>query len=206
METVRAEFNNHRKIVEKAVAVLKKGGILVYPTDTVYGLGVDATSEFALERLWKFKGERGDKPVLVAVDGADMAEKIVFLTDLGKKVVQRYWPGGVSIVALSKDVVSKKAQGQTKNLGLRCPDNRVILSIVKEFGRPVTSTSANISGEQTARSLEEFLIRVPKEKQEMVDLFIDVGELPLRLPSTIVDTTGDRLITLRQGDVIPEIE
>jgi len=173
---------------------------LVYPTETVYGLGVDATTDLALEKLWAFKGERGDKPVLVAVSGVAMAEKYVNLSELGKKVAQKYWPGAVAIVASSKNLVAKKAQGESENLGLRNPDNQLILDIISAFGKPITSTSANISGAPTARSIEEFEATVPEERQDLIDLFIDAGELPLRQPSTIVDTTGEEVSVLRQGE------
>ena len=185
--------------------MLKANGLVVYPTETVYGLGVDATSETALEKLWKFKGERGDKPVLVAVSGVAMAEEYVILSDLGKKVVQKYWPGAVAIVATSKNKVAKKAQGETKTLGLRNPDSKDILEIIDIFGKPITSTSANVSGAVTAKSLKEFLETVPKEKQKLIDLFIDAGELLLRQPSTIVDTTGEEIKILRQGSIVVEV-
>ncbi|MFZ3068733.1 MAG: L-threonylcarbamoyladenylate synthase [Microgenomates group bacterium] len=192
-------------MADEVVKVLKSGGLVVYPTETVYGLGVDATSEAALEKLWKFKGERGDKPVLVAVSGVAMAEDYVILGDLGKKVVQKYWPGAVAIVAMSKNKVAKKAQGETETLGLRNPDSKDILEIIDIFGKPITSTSANVSGAVTARSLKEFLETVPKEKQKLIDLFIDAGELPLRQPSTIVDTTGEEIKILRQGSIAVEV-
>jgi len=200
MEVLSIEAVGRERVVEKTVSVLERGGLVVYPTETVYGLGVDATSEPALEKLWQFKGERGDKPVLVAVSSVKMAEEYVDLTDLGKKVVQKYWPGAVAVVALSKDKVSKKAQGETNTLGLRVPDMKIILEIISRFGKPITSTSANISGAPTARSLGEFLATVPLDRQELIDLFIDGGELPLRQPSTIVDTTGEEVRILRQGE------
>ena len=190
---------------DEVVKVLKANGLVVYPTETVYGLGVDATSEMALEKLWKFKGERGDKPVLVAVSGVAMAEEYVILSDLGKKVVQKYWPGAVAIIATSKNKVSKKAQGETNTLGLRNPDSKDILEIIDIFGKPITSTSANVSGAMTAKSLKEFLETVPKEKQKLIDLFIDAGELLLRQPSTIVDTTGKEIKILRQGSIVVEV-
>ena len=190
---------------DEVVKVLKANGLVVYPTETVYGLGVDATSEMALEKLWKFKGERGDKPVLVAVGGVAMAEEYVILSDLGKKVVQKYWPGAVAIVAISKNKVAKKAQGKTNTLGLRNPESKDILEVIDIFGKPITSTSANVSGAVTARSLEEFLKTVPKEKQKLIDLFIDAGELPLRQPSTIVDTTGEEIKILRQGNIVVKV-
>ena len=193
------------KLIDKVVEVLQRGGLVVYPTETVYGLGVDATSEAALEKLWTFKGERGDKPVLVAVADVEMAEKYVNLSELGKKVMQKYWPGAVAVVALSNNLVARKAQGETETLGLRNPDNKMILEIIATLGKPITSTSANISGAPTARSLAEFLQTVPAERQGLIDLYIDAGELPPRSPSTIVDTTGEEVKILRQGEVVVEV-
>jgi L-threonylcarbamoyladenylate synthase len=189
---------------DEAIEVLKRGGLIVYPTETVYGLGVDATNEAALEKLWEFKGERGDKPVLVAVSDMTMAEKYVEFSSLGKKIAQKYWPSAVAIVAISKNLVAKKAQGGANTLGLRMPDNKMILKMIAEFGKPITSTSANVSGAPTARSKEEFLRTVPEEKQKLIDLFIDAGELSARSPSTIVDTTGEEIKILRQGEVVVE--
>lgn len=205
MERINAGTIDSWKVISKVVEVLQRGGLVVYPTETVYGLGVDATSEKALEKLWEFKGERGDKPVLVAVSGVEMAEKYVNFTEPGKKVAQKYWPGAVAVVALSKNLVAKKAQGDSENLGLRNPDNKMILEIIKAFGKPITSTSANVSGEVTARSYSEFLATVPAKRVELIDLFVDAGELPPALPSTIVDTTGEELKILRQGEMSVEI-
>ena len=185
--------------IEYVARILNEGGLIVYPTETVYGLGADATSEAALEKLWAFKGERGDKPVLVAVADLAMAEKYVNLTNLGRKIAQKYWPGPVAIVASSKNEVAKKAQGQTETLGLRNPDNKVMLEVIRTLGKPITSTSANISGGLTARSLSEFLATMPEDRQKLIDLFIDAGELPKNLPSTIVDTTEEKIKILRQG-------
>lgn len=201
MEVLSIESLGEGSVIEKVVDVLKKGGLLVYPTETVYGLGVDATSAHALEKLWNFKGERGSKPVLVAVDGPEMAEKYVEITSLGKKVVQKYWPGPVAIVGKSKGLVSKKAQGQTDTLGLRMPDNKMVLKIISFFGKPITSTSANISGRETARDLAEFEKTIPKKSLKLVDLFIDAGKISESLPSTIVDITRGKPKVLRQGKV-----
>ena len=186
--------------IQEVVSVLSSGGLVVYPTETVYGLGVDATSEAALAKLWQFKGERGDKPVLVAVSSLEMAKEYVYLNDLGKKVIQKYWPGAVAVVALSKNKVAKKAQGDSENLGLRCPDSKMVLEIIKTLGKPITSTSANVSGVVTARSYTDFLATVPEERLGLIDLFVDAGELILRQPSTIVDVTGEEMKILRQGE------
>jgi L-threonylcarbamoyladenylate synthase len=190
--------------LEEVVSVLNGGGLVIYPTETVYGLGADATSESALEKLWEFKGERGDKPVLVAVSSTKMAGEYVDFNDLGKKIVQKYWPGAVAVVAMSRNRVAKKAQGGAETLGLRMIDSKIILKMINLFGKPITSTSANVSSGSTAKSLPEFLKTVPEDRQELIDIFIDGGELPLRQPSTIVDTTGKEAKILRQGEVVIE--
>lgn len=205
MQIITQDFLENDRETRKVVAILQKGGLIVYPTETVYGLGVDATSDAALNKLLTFKGDRGDKPILVAVDGPEMAEKYVEIGMLSKKVIQKYWPGSVAIVAKSRGLVSKKTQGNTENLGLRMIDSKLVLKMISLFGKPITSTSANVSGEVTARSLDEFLKTVPKEKQDLVDLFVDAGEIPESLPSTIVDTTGGKLKILRQGKITVEI-
>ena len=143
---------------------------------------------------------------MVAVSGEEMTEKYVKLNGLGKKIVHKYWPGAVAVVATSRNIVTKKAQGMSDNLGLRMPDNINIIEIISRFGKPITSTSANISGAPTARSLTEFLETVPADRQKLIDIFIDGGELPLRQPSTIVDATGEEIKILRVGEVVVSVD
>ena len=205
MRIILTSSASKRAEEEEIVEVLRGGGMIVYPTDTCYGIGVDVTNEEAVEKLWGFKGERGVKPVLVAVSGQEMAEKYADLSDLGKKIVQKYWPGAVSVVAMSRNLVVKKAQGETNTLGLRMPNNTLMLEVIEKLGKPISSTSANISGGKNPYSLAQFMAETPEDRVAMVDLFIDAGVLPERLPSTIVDTTREQLRVLRQGEVRVEI-
>ena len=193
--------NQVKEVIARAVKVLSDGGLIVYPTETCYGLGVDATNDQAVDKLWNFKGERGDKPVLIAVSNIKMAEENAEINDLANKITQKYWPGPVSIVALSKNKVSKKVQGEKETIGLRMPNQPLVLSMIKKFGKPITSTSANISGGKNPYSLEQFLISTPNEKFKLVDLFIDGGDILEKLPSTLVETTGKEIEILRQGEI-----
>jgi len=191
--------------VEAAIEVLKSGGVIVYPTETCYGIGVDLTQPEAVERLWRFKGEREGKPVLAAISSLKMAEEYTDISVLGKKVVQKYWPGPVAIVALSKGKIAKKAQGETDTIGLRMSANILVTEIVESLGKPISSTSANISGGNNPYSLDQFLEETPKERVSIIDLFVDAGELPQNRPSTVIDTRGETLKVLRQGEVVVEI-
>ena len=181
------------------VEVLKAGGLVIYPTETLYGLGVVmGESRLAhtepMEKIWKFKERERNKPVLMAVTGEVMAKKYVKLTKLGTKVIRKYWPGPVSILCESK-------QDKNVKIGLRCPDNEMMLEVISRVGRPISSTSVNLSGEAPIRSLADFYKKITLDRQRMVDLFVDIGELPVSMPSTLVDTTGEELKVVRQGAV-----
>lgn len=201
MEILKLTEKDNEEIVYLVAQALLKGGLIVYPTETVYGLGVDATNKKAVEKLWMFKGKRENKPVLVAVNGEKMAEEYVEINDLGKKLIHKYWPGPVSILAVSKDKVAKKVQGEKETLGLRMPDNKFVLDLISNLGRPITSTSANLSGEKVCGSIDDFLRTVPEGHMKLVDYFIDGGTIENKLPSTIVDSSRGAVDILRQGDI-----
>lgn len=205
MRILKLNSANFMEVAKQVSIVVADGGLVVYPTDTVYGLGVDPTNEAAVEKLWKFKGERGDKPVLLVVSDEMMAKKYVKLNDLGKKIIRKYWPGSVSVVGVSKNRVVKKLHGGKGTLGLRMPNNKFVLNLVGIFGKPITSTSANISGGRTCGSLEEFSAVIPKESMDFVDVFVDGGTIEDKLPSTIVDISSGEMRMVREGEVVVEI-
>lgn len=201
MEIFRLNKNNIAEVATRAAKILRSGGLVVYPTDTVYGLGVDVTNEMAVEKLWKFKGGRENKPVLMAVNGELMAGKYIKINDLGKKIMRKYWPGSVSVVGVSKNKVAEKVQSEKGTLGVRMPDNDFVLKLVDLLKKPITSTSANVSGGKTCRSLEEFMAEVPEDRKQLVDCFVDGGMIEGKLPSTIVDVSEGEMKIVRQGEV-----
>lgn len=201
MKVIKLTNINFVEVALTAAGAIESGELIVYPTDTVYGLGVDVKNDKAVEKLWKFKGERGDKPVLLAVNGEKMAEKYIEINDLGKKLIRKYWPGSVSIVGVSKNKVAKKIQGEKDTLGLRMIENKFVMEMIHVLGKPITSTSANVTGGKTCASVEEFLREIPEEKRELVGLFVDAGTLEGTLPSTIVDISKNKIEIVRQGEV-----
>lgn len=178
---------------------------MVYPTDTLYGLGVDATNINAVEKLWKFKGERENKPVLIAVNSEKMAEKYIEITELGKKIIHKYWPGPVSIVGKSKNLVATKVQGEKGKVGVRMPGNKFVSDLVEILDKPITSTSANITGAETCVDVNGFLKNTPQDRVELVDCFVDAGVIERKLPSTIVDVSEGEVKILRQGEIRVEL-
>ena len=205
MEIIDLSKTSDLEASKRATEVLRRGGLIVYPTETCYGLGVMITNKMAVEKLWKFKGERGDKPVLVAINTMLMAKKYAEINNIFKAVARKYWPGPVSMVTKSRKNIPEKIRGGKPFIGLRMPDQSLILKIVKSLKVPVTSTSANISGGKNPYSLEQFQNETPKDRIELVDLFIDAGHIPERLPSTLIDTTEGTVKVLRQGEVVVKI-
>ncbi|MBP8591092.1 threonylcarbamoyl-AMP synthase [Candidatus Shapirobacteria bacterium] len=186
---------------EKAVAVLKKGGLIIYPTDTCYGLGADATNSGAIDKLMAFKGERKGKPVAVAVSNLVMAEEYVFLSEKARALAKKYLPGPLTLACLSKHKVDPRLESAEGTLGVRIPDTPLLLAIIAALGKPITTTSANISGGASPYSRSSWEKETPQERQALVDLFLDAGELPFSPPSTVVEVSGEKIKIIRQGAI-----
>jgi L-threonylcarbamoyladenylate synthase len=190
---------SQEEIILQAVDILKRGGLIVYPTETCYGVGVDATSKKAVDKLWQYKQERDHKAVLVAVADQAMAQKYGHLNHLAQKIFHQYLPGPVSIVVPGQGLVDPRIESSLGTLGIRVPDHRLVLALIKKLNKPLTSTSANVSGLPSPYSVDEVLNQV---NQSLIDLIIDQGMLPPNPPSTLVDVTGKKPKILRQGQTI----
>lgn len=186
---------------EKVVAVLKKGGLIIYPTDTCYGLGAEATNPVAIDRLMAFKGEREGKPVAVAASDLVMAKEYVFLSPAARALAKKYLPGPLTLVCQSKHKTDPRLESDQKTLGIRVPNTPLVLAIIAALGKPITTTSANISGGASPYSRFSWEKETPRERQALVDLFLDAGELPFSPPSTVVDVSGEKIKVIRQGAI-----
>ena len=186
---------------EKAVAVLKKGGLIIYPTDTCYGLGADATNPLAIEKLMAFKGEREGKPVAVAVSNLAMAEEYVFLSPAARALAKKYLPGPLTLVCQSKHKTDPRLESGEGTLGIRVPNTPLVLTIIAALGKPITTTSANISGGTSPYSRFSWEKETPQERQALVDLFLNAGNLPFSPPSTVIDVSSKEIKIVRQGAI-----
>jgi len=171
--------------VEKAVQILKHDGIVVYPTETVYGLGGDAFSEEAILKVYKAKRRPLSSPISIAVSSRDMMEGVAKLDELASLFTDRFLPGPVTIVVPSRRSVPAILTGGTGMIGIRYPSHPVALELIEIYDSPITSTSANISGGREPVTPDE--CRVPH------DYLIDGGRLP-GIPSTVVDLISRRII------------
>ena len=187
--------------IKQAIKVLNQGGLIIYPTETCYGLGADATNPEAVNKVLQFKGERKNKPILIAVADQLMAEKYVKLNQAAKNLYQKFLPGPVAVVSRTKGKVDPRVESQNQTLGIRIPNYPLVLKLIKALGKPITSTSANTSGKKQPYSLKDIKKYTSKKKLDLIDLVLDGGELTLRPTSTVVDTTLHEPTILRQGEI-----
>ncbi len=184
----------------EVLGVLKRGGLVIFPSDTVYGLLVDATNDQAVDKLIAFKNRPAGKPISVFTTEQNL-QKLVEINKRQRKTVDALLPGPFTLILKSKHKVSKLLESEKGTLGIRIPDYRPINKLVEKFGEPVTATSANTFGEAPHYSIGVLLKQLSAKKRRLVDLVVDGGKLPRNKPSTIVDLTAPTIKILRQGDI-----
>lgn len=183
--------------------LLRKGGVIVYPTETAYGLGGDAFSKKAIAAIQKIKGRSKKKPLPVICASRKMAEKIVRFSNQARKLAKKHWPGPLTLVLKKKSGVSTALPGSKKTTAVRVSASKIARELSRIINAPMISTSANLSGKGECYSVSCVLKQLGKNKP---DLIIDAGRLPKRLSSTIVDCTARPPRVLRQGELEVNIE
>jgi L-threonylcarbamoyladenylate synthase len=191
--------NNKKEIIQKADQVLKNAGCIIYPTETCYGIGVDATNQKALKKLLKYKKFRGSKPISIAASDKQMASKYVEINEMGENIYKNYLPGPITVISMSKGVLTPPVVSQQGTVGVRIPDHQLILDLLKGYGKPITATSANMSYRSAPYDINKLLEQLPKKSKKLIDLIIDAGTLSTNPPSTVLDTTLNTLSVLREG-------
>ncbi len=187
-------ISNPRPILD----ILLSGGLVVAPTDTSYGILVDATNQGAVSKLFQLKDRDSGKAISVFVSGFPMMEDFVDTSGLQPSAKQLI-PGAYTFILPSKGLVCKLLEAEDSTLGIRYVKSDMITNLVKEFGRPLTATSANVSGKSSAYSVPSFINQLSKSRQALVDAVIDGGELPRNPPSTVVRLTGHNPEVLRSS-------
>lgn len=198
MQTERIQAQ-HPKAIQRALEVFRLGGVVAFPTDTVYGIGVPL-SELTIERLFDIKGRDHAKAIAVLIADAEQLPKVAAeISDPAKKLVAMFWPGPLTLV-LARNPKTPWFLSRNDTIGVRVPDHPVTRALLSAAG-PMAVTSANLSGGANTRNADEVLSQLTGR----IDLVIDGGETPGNLPSTVVDLTGDAPKVLRTGP-IPEEE
>ncbi len=194
-------ININKAKIEEIIKTLRKGGLVIMPTETVYGAFVDATNPKAVEKLNEYKKRPFGKPYSVAVADQKMAEKYVYLNKTAKNLYKNFLPGPLTIVSKSKGKVAKGVESEEKTLGIRIPDYPFVLEVIKKYKKPLTATSANASYKKNPYSVSDILENISLSQKKLIDLIIDAGKLPKNKPSTVIDTTQEEVSILRQGNI-----
>ncbi|OGH66244.1 MAG: hypothetical protein A3B90_02575 [Candidatus Magasanikbacteria bacterium RIFCSPHIGHO2_02_FULL_41_13] len=201
MKILRLTKNNQKEIIHQAIEVLAAGGLVIYPTETCYGIGADATSQAAIDKLLSYKTKRKDKALSIALTDKTMAAKYVEINKTAKNIYDNFLPGPITVVSRGKHKLAEGVESSMGTQGVRIPNYQLILDLLKEYKKPITATSANASYKKTPYSIADILDNTSKKQQALLDLAIDAGRLPKRKPSTVVDTTLDNIYILREGSM-----
>jgi L-threonylcarbamoyladenylate synthase len=188
--------------IKKAIKILKNGGIIIYPTDTCYGIGVDATNKKAIKKLIALKERDFKTPISVIVKNFKMAQEIGEFNFQTKKLFKKNLPGPLTLIVKKKKSIYKLPNiltAKKRKIGIRMPNNKIALELVKKFNKPITTTSANISNKPECYSKQEILKQFKNIKK--IDLILDIGKLPKIKPSTVIEIIDGKLKILRQGTI-----
>ena len=185
----------------EATRILKTGGVVVYPTDTAYGLAVDATNFAAVNKLYRLKGRDFNKPIHIIFPSVDWLKRNIILDKTILKLMNKFLPGALTLVAplKSRSKALNRIAGP-EGLGLRYPDNALAQSLVEALGRPITTTSANISGQPPTYSVAEAKKQF-EQSPRRPDYYLDGGSLKKIKPSTVVVIANNNVKILREGPI-----
>ena len=191
----------------EAAIIINKGGLVAFPTETVYGLGADATNPFASKRIYEAKGRPSDNPLIIHIyDLEQIKDYAGEIPDIAYVLAKRFWPGPLTMILKKKDIIPSETSGGLDTVGIRMPSDEVAREFLKYTSVAVAAPSANKSG----RPSPTLASHVYEDMNNKIDMIIDAGDVEIGLESTIVDLTGEHLVILRPGaitlDMLREID
>lgn len=188
---------NLRKMAEK----LRDGEIVVFPTETVYAIGVNGFDKIAINKLYEVKDRPKDKAISLLVSDLEMVEKLAKnISELEYKIMKKFFPGPLTIILNKKDIVPDELTVGKNTVGIRMPENKIALKLIEYAGVPIAAPSANITGNPSGIDIEQ----IKKEFGNKVENYIDGGKSKIGIPSTIVQVIDGKINILREGTISKE--
>jgi len=184
--------------IEKASQIINQGGIVVFPTDTVYGIGCDPYNKDSVRKIYEIKSRKISKPFPVLVYSKDIAERIAFFDEFTKKIVERFWPGPLTVILKLTDENLKESLNVTDKIAIRVPNHKCTLELLKKCNFLV-GTSANISGHSSFTNPDECFNNFRK-----YDVFVDGGIITSKSESTIIEIENEEIKIIREGSLSHE--
>lgn len=184
--------------IQKASEWLKQGEVVAFPTETVYGLGADATNEAAIKKIFEAKGRPSDNPLIVHLsDVEQMSRYVTEITPLAKQLIEAFMPGPLTVILKSNGKIAKNVTADLDTVGLRIPDHLAARELIKASDLPIAAPSANLSGKPSPTSA----VHVYQDLKDKISAILDGGPTGVGVESTVVDCTGDRAVILRPGGI-----
>lgn len=193
--------NIDQAIIEKAGSIIKAGGLVAFPTETVYGLGGDAFLASSAKKIYSAKGRPSDNPLIVHIADYEAIDAVAYVPDCAKALADLFWPGPLTMIMKKKPEVPAEVTGGLDTVAVRFPSHPVAMEFIRASGGYVAAPSANISGRPSPTSARH----VKADMDGRIDMIIDSGECDIGLESTIIDLTGDEPMLLRPGYVSEEM-
>ena len=181
--------------------IIKEGGIVIFPTETVYGIGTNGLNKEAIKKLYEVKQRPLNKPISLLVNNIEMVNQVAKnISKLEYKIMQNFFPGPLTIILEKKDIVPDILTANTNTVGIRMPSGEIARKLIEYAGVPIATPSANISGKPSGTNIKD----IQKDFEGKVDYFIDNGESKLGIPSTIVRVINNEVHILRHGSISKE--
>jgi L-threonylcarbamoyladenylate synthase len=189
------------EVIDQAASIIGGGGLVAFPTETVYGLGADALNREAIERIFEAKGRPADNPLIVHVDSREMLSRLAEdISDKAQRLIDRFWPGPLTLVLRRRREVPAKVSAGLETIAARMPQNKIALELIRRSHTPIAAPSANLSGRPSPTRAEH----VADDLGERIDMILDGGETRIGIESTVLDMTADPPLILRKGWITQE--
>lgn len=190
-----------KRYIEEAANIIAKGGIVAFPTETVYGLGANALNEEAVNKIFIAKGRPQDNPLIIHVASKDISNLVKDVPIVARKLIEKFWPGPLTIILEKKDIVPFATSAGLNTIGVRMPSSDIALKLIELSGKPIAAPSANISGRPSPTEVERCIY----DLNGKVDYIIGGESSNIGVESTIVDCTVNPPIVLRPGGITIEM-
>ena len=200
MITITAKINP--ETISQAAGIIRAGGLVAFPTETVYGLGADALNPEAVRKIYEAKGRPSDNPLILHVSSFEQARNLVYVNDVAEILMKTFWPGPLTLVLPAKPVVPLVTRGGLDTAAIRMPDNSVAQALIEASGTPIAAPSANLSGRPSPTDFDS----VYNDMNGRIEMILDGGKVDVGIESTVIDITNpDKILMLRPGGMPREL-
>ena len=183
--------------IERSGEILRSGGLVAFPTETVYGLGANGLNADAVKSIYEAKGRPSDNPLILHITSLEQAEQIAELNENAIKLARRFWPGPMTVVLPKKSIVPERVTGGLSTVAVRMPSNDTARKLINAAGVPIAAPSANISGKPSPTTAKD----VARDMDGKIPIIIDGGDCDIGIESTVIDLAGDVPMILRPGGI-----